>query len=210
VQIIVDLARTYVPEFRYLRPAEILVHGTRGGDKRRGTIAQCHFMRHNTPAGRRASLIWDPPTILRGGEMCSSHLDFLLPRFIYIAPIDRLDTILHELTHIPNTFDGTSRDHTDEFYSDVAIRVRSFMRHVPVSKFPPLLWSNPKTISWMRFLRAPVWLKKGDPEGPPIYTERDLARTTMTLNGHRFAKTSHEKIWVGMPFDLREAAGQVN
>lgn len=119
-KIIADVAAK-VPDFSHLRPRSIAtLAATRWAGTRWGDLASCMgLVRESGPTfsiwvrGRSKKVVevspWyrtEPVEILRDGEPCRYLILLRLPRFFESDP---LETIVHELFHVAEAFDGSLR-----------------------------------------------------------------------------------------------------
>lgn len=71
----------------------------------RGEAGSCHLERRR---GRYLET-WEVPPVHHDGREILYLVTLLMPRFLHLAPRERLDTILHELWHISPACDGDIR-----------------------------------------------------------------------------------------------------
>lgn len=175
-RLIRDVARR-VPELSHVKPARILVVAGEARRASRATIRPAHFVETRGPGGRYGRR--KPLIRIRGKKIL--YVITLRPRwFVASTPEQRIGTVLHELYHASQRFDGTlhrGRVHARMPRARFEARVRAmrerYLREAPAEIIAPF--------SHRGSVRARMWLERpagsyqeGSYAGRRIYTEKQL------------------------------------
>jgi len=168
------------PKFQHVRPSRILVVAGEARRASRGTVRPLTFQgaRSMDKRGRRK-----PVVRYRGKRML--YLITLRPLFFRASsPDQRIRTVLHELFHISNRFDGTlhqGRRHArlgKAFSARLGPIVRKYLRQCPAEIRAPFAHDGE--------VRMLQWLERPGPSSEPgksrrVYTEEQLFFGTIRM-----------------------------
>ena len=175
-RLIRDLAAR-LPELAHVKPARILVVAGEARRASRATIRPAHFRETRARGGRFGRV--KPLIRVRGRKVL--YVITLRPRwFVDSTPGERIATILHELYHASERFDGTlhrGRVHTRLPRARYERRIRAlrdrYLAQAPEEILAPFTFSG--------VVRARMWLERpvgfyrvGEYGGRRTYTEKQL------------------------------------
>ena len=181
-----DLA-VRVPEFSHLVPAKVLVVAGEARRASRGSVKPLAFARGKS---RDHSGTRKPVVRFEGRRML--YCVTLRPLFFRDArPEQRVETLLHELYHVSQAFDGTldpSRRHArlgQKFSRVFRPLVRRYLRQCPPEVLAAFAHHGPvRILAWLE--RPPATHARG--RSRRVYTEEQLYTATihmMTRRKHR-------------------------
>jgi hypothetical protein len=169
-----------VPEFSHLVPAKVLVVAGEARRGSRGSVKPLAFARGKSrdPAGARK------PVVRVGGRRML-YCVTLRPLFFRDArPEQRIETLLHELYHVSQAFDGTldpSRRHVrlgPKFSRVFRPLVRRYLRQCPPEVLAPFAHHGPvRVLAWLE--RPPATHARG--RSRRVYTEEQLYTATIQM-----------------------------
>jgi hypothetical protein len=182
-RLIRDVARR-VPELAHVKPGRILVVAGEARRASRATIRPAHFRETRERGGRFGRT--KPLIRVRGRKVL--YVITLRPRwFVDSTPGERIGTILHELYHASERFDGTL--HRGRVHSRMP-RAR-FQRRVRALRERYLAVAPPEVVapfSHHGSVRVRMWLEKPggsfqdrDYAGRRVYTEKQLFQGLMPM-----------------------------
>jgi predicted metallopeptidase len=165
-----------LPELAHVRPSRVLVVAGEARRASRATIRPAHFLesRGRGAGGRRKALVR-----IRGRKIL--YVVTLRPRwFVDSTPAQRIATVLHELYHASERFDGTlhrGRVHARLPRARYDRRIRALRdRYLAVAPAPVLA-----PFSHRGVVRVRMWLERpggpyrvGSRTGRRLFTERQL------------------------------------
>jgi predicted metallopeptidase len=174
-----------VPELSHVKPARILVVAGEARRASRATIRPAHFGETRGRGGRFGRT--KPLIRIRGRKVL--YVITLRPRwFVDSTAAERIGTILHELDHASERFDGTL--HRGRVHSRMP-RAR-FQRRVRALRERYLAVAPPEVVapfSHRGTVRARMWLEKPGGSfqerayaGRRVYTERQLFLGLMPMD----------------------------
>ena len=178
-----DLAER-VPELAHVKSARVLVVAGEARRASRATIRPAHFEETGERGGRGGQK--KPLVRIRGRKIL--YVITLRPRwFLESTPEERVATVLHELYHASESFDGTL--HPDRLHSRLPRRPYDRRVGALCARY---LSSAPHEVlapfSHRGLVRARMWLERpggsyrvGEYLGRRIYTERQLFLGVMPM-----------------------------
>jgi hypothetical protein len=174
-----DLA-VRVPEFAHLVPAKVLVVA---GEARRGSRGSVKPLAFASGKSRDHSGARKPVVRVDGRRML--YCVTLRPLFFRDArPEQRVETLIHELYHVSQAFDGTldpSRRHARlgrKFSRAFRPLVRRYLRQCPPEVLAPFAVHGPvRVLAWLE--RPPATHARG--RSRRVYTEEQLYTATVLM-----------------------------
>ncbi|HEY6105227.1 MAG TPA: hypothetical protein VIV59_04545 [Anaeromyxobacteraceae bacterium] len=184
-RLIRDAARR-LPELGHVRAGRILVVAGEARRASRATIRPAHFKQTGQPAssGRRQPLVR-----VKGRKIL--YVVTLRPLwFVASTPEARIETVLHELYHVSQRFDGTlhrGRRHTRLPRARYDRRIRALRRRylasAPEGVVAPFAFRG--VVKVRMWLERPAAYRPGDYAGRRVYSERQLFHGLMPMRGRR-------------------------
>jgi hypothetical protein len=150
--ILIGLICEAIPEFRHYDPRKIAVSINRSRSRgKNGVWAFVVPLRYKGGAAQRRGVrrgipgvfSYESPKIIQQAPDALYLMSFLFPRFFYLRPRERLETIVHELYHLHPTMRGDLRTfpgkHIHHGPTPALFKKRvSGMTSVALSQFPTL------------------------------------------------------------------------
>ena len=154
-------------EFSHINPENILIMGKfdRGGSG--GTVAVCNCIKL-----KGTDKIID---LSYKGRKILYFIEFSFPRFLNLKPFERLKTIVHELFHISQRFDGNLRSHRHGKAYDDKIDELALKYYHKVG-MPKLLTGSFSKIKFLKWKTKPKYSSK-----KKSYNEDDTRVSTCNL-----------------------------
>ncbi len=174
-RLIRDVARR-IPELSHVKAGRILVVAGEARRASRATIRPAHFRETRARGGRFGRV--KPLIRVRGRKVL--YVITLRPRwFVDSTPEERIGTILHELYHASERFDGTlhrGRVHSRMPRARFQRRVRALRERYLADAAPGTLapFSHRGTVRVRMWLEKPGGSFQRDYAGRRVYTERQL------------------------------------
>lgn len=182
IRALLEDVRERMPEFAHVQPSRVLVVAGEARRASRGTVKPLTFAGGKTldARGRRKPLVK-----VHGRKML--YCITLRPLFFRAStPETRVGTVLHELYHTSNAFDGTldeGRRHArlgPEFSRKLRPLVRRYLRHCPPELLAPFAYDGEVRI--FQWLERPATLYvPGRATIRRLYTEAHLFLATIRM-----------------------------
>ncbi|MCI0573985.1 MAG: hypothetical protein L0Y66_24900 [Myxococcaceae bacterium] len=186
VRALLEHVASSMEEFRHIQADRILVVAGEARRASRGTVKPLTFpgARSVDALGRRK-----PVVRIRGRRML--YCITLRPLFFRAStPRTRVGTLLHELFHISNRFDGTlhpGRRHARlgrQFPGLLRPIVQRYLRHIPPEVFAPFAYHGEvRVLHWLERPGPPV--RAGERLGRRVYTEEQLFQGVLRMETRR-------------------------
>ncbi|MHC4840829.1 MAG: putative metallopeptidase [Planctomycetota bacterium] len=205
VALLVHLISRRVERLAHIQPGRIL-HGVSQARNRSkyGIYAQCHGLRFKDGDRFQSSKDghhWEWPEIRVRGQEMLYYITYFLPRFMDQPPIERLNTLIHELYHISPHFNGDLRRfpgrneyHGRHFEEVVGQMVEEIRPHFDFERFPFLAFNFDELVEKFggvvgnRMRRFKPRMVKIEPQRQPAIDTSDKQRKLL------FQSPSHNRL----------------
>jgi hypothetical protein len=179
-----------MPEFGHIKPERVLVLAGEARRASRGTVKPLTF-----PGGKRRDAHGNRKPIVKIGGLRMLYCITLRPLFFRDStPKERVETLIHELFHISQRFDGTldkrRRHHEmgDRFMRRLRPLVRRYLRECPHELLVP--FSHSGEVRIQQWLERPSAYRPPNGRGRRLYTEKHLFLATVRMTKARRPKVS--------------------
>lgn len=174
-RLIRDLALR-VPELAHVRASRVLVVAGEARRASRATIRPAHFGATRRRAGEGGAV--KPLVRVKGRKIL--YVVTLRPLwFLASTPEERIGTIVHELYHASNRFDGTlhrgrrhSRFPRARYNRKVRALLRAYLARAPEAVVAP--FAHQGVVRARMWLERPGSFRAGEYSGRRLYTEKQL------------------------------------